>query len=315
MDELIPIAVILQTYNGDKYIEDQINSILNQNNVSVHLFVRDDGSKDGTLRKLKEYKEKYTNFTLINEEGTENVGIRDGYMTILSQAVAHPAEFQFFAFADQDDYWLPEKLITAINRIKGSNNPEGAMYYSNKTLVDENLNNRRRESLIKPRGFSDFYFVSCAYGCTMVINRRMAERSIEFVSSSSHFHDDWVHRLAICLNADIVFDENSYILYRQHGDNACGTFATDDKTMLHLINRALHFLVAGDGQNRSSLAADILEHYSDRLDESTKAKLFAVATYKESLKNKLTLLKTADMSQRRKRNILIWKIKVLLSYF
>ncbi len=309
------VAVILATYNGEKYLEDQIGSILNQKDVSVQIFARDDGSADQTLKILKKFANNYPNFHLLNNGITENKGIREGFIEILKWAISYPDNFTYFAFSDQDDFWLPEKLISAINEIKKSNNANGALYYSNKTIVDENLKVRYTENFTIYNDFSDFYFVSNAYGCTMVIDRKLAILSTKFVSTYSHFHDDWIHRLAICLGTDIIFDNNSYILYRQHNSNFCGTFATGDKSIGHLVKRTFDFISKGGGYNRAELAKDILKNYNTLISIDIKEKIKIVCIYKSSFKNKILLLKKADVKKRTHKEKIIWGIKVFIGYF
>ena len=309
------VAVILGTYNGEKYLKPQIESILKQEGVSVQVFARDDGSKDSTVQILRSYADKYSNFHLLDNGNTQNKGIRDGFMEALKWAKSYSTEYDFFAFSDQDDVWLPKKLNSAIEKIQDSVNKNGAIYYSNKTIVDENLTEKYQENFAESNDFSNFLFVSHAYGCTMVINRTLADIACQFVSHYAHFHDDWIHRLAICLGSDIVFDTNSYILYRQHGCNNCGTWATDDKSLLYLIKRTLSFLKNDNGYNRGGFAFDILDHYRDRINVDIKEKLTIVANYKSGVRNKCKLLKIDLGSNRNLRDILIWKIKVLLGFF
>ena len=309
------VAVILCTYNGEVYLKSQIDSILNQDSILVEIFARDDGSADRTLEILRQYGNRYSNFHLMNDGNTCNKGIKKGFMEALSWAVSYSDNILYFAFSDQDDVWLPSKLIKGIEKIRKSTNKNGALYYSNKTVVDENLNVKYKEKLSACNDFSDFYFVSCAYGCTMIINRKMAALSTQTCSSASHFHDDWIHRLAICLESDIIFDNNSYILYRQHGDNACGSFATEGKSLWHLIKRAFEYILNGKGYERATLATDILNHYGFLISEETKEKMKLVAEYKKSFQNKLRLLRKADISGRAAKERWIWKVKVLLGYF
>ncbi|MBR3568288.1 MAG: glycosyltransferase [Salinivirgaceae bacterium] len=312
---MVSIAVVLGTYNGEKYLHQQLDSILNQQGVSVQIFARDDGSKDSTVQILRSYAGKYSNFHLLDNGNTSNIGVRDGFMTALKWALLFSDEYDYFAFADQDDVWLPKKLISGVEKIRESTNCNGALYYSNKTIADENLSVIYQEHFIEQNNFSNFYFVSRAYGCTIVINRILADLSCRYVSKYAHFHDDWIHRLAICLNSDIYFDINSYILYRQHGDNNCGTFATDDKSLSHLTKRALSFIKNNDGYKRDLLASDILNNYGTILNDDAQSKLQTIADYKKKFGNRFRMIIKPNLSGRRTRDILIWRIKVLLGYF
>lgn len=124
------VAVLLSSYNGSKFIERQVQSILNQKDVKVTLFIRDDGSKDEkTLEILEEYK-KIENIVLVQEQ---NVGLAVSFMNLVYMA---KDSFDYYCFADQDDIWLEEKLIEAIKKIKDYDTP--VLYVSNQTLVDSN---------------------------------------------------------------------------------------------------------------------------------------------------------------------------------
>lgn len=310
---MFSVAVILGTYNGEKYLQAQINSILGQVGVSVQIYARDDGSNDSTLNILRSYAISHTNFHLLNDGNTINKGIKYGFMETLEWALSDNKS-DFFAFSDQDDIWLPEKLITGIESIKDSLNANGALYYSNKTITDETLQILKQEHFEETNDFSNFLFVSRAYGCTIVMNRKLAQLCCQYVSKHAHYHDDWIHRLAICLNSDISFGTNSYILYRQHGDNNCGTWATDNKPFFYLVKRAFSFFKNNDGYNRSGFANDILEHYDDRLNDEIKIKLTLIANYKKSFRNKIRLLNISLGNGRKWIDVFLLKIKILIGY-
>lgn len=308
------VAVILGTYNGEKYLENQIESILKQKDVSIQIFARDDGSTDRTIDILKKYAKQHRNFHLMNNGKTVNKGVRDGFMEALKWAFSYSDNLEYFAFSDQDDIWLPDKLTSAVKKIRGEN-INGSLYYSNKTIVEENLKIRYTENFEFYNDFYDFYFVSKAYGCTLVINRRLAELSLKFVSDASHYHDDWIHRLAICLKAEIAFDKDSHILYRQHDSNQCGVIATESKGLMHLIRQTFNYMINGGGHNRAKLARDIMNHYNDLLDADIMQKLGLIANYNQSLRNKIILIKRTNIKKRPCKEQFVWMMKVLLGYF
>ena len=107
------VSVLMSTYNGEKYIREQIESILNQKKVKVHLLIRDDGSQDSTIEIVKEYANKYPNVSVY---AGKNIGIGNSFMELLRNA----PEADYYAFADQDDVWLDGKLERAIELIKAT---------------------------------------------------------------------------------------------------------------------------------------------------------------------------------------------------
>lgn len=314
MQNLETVAVVLGTYNGEKYLDVQLDSILKQKDVKVELFIRDDGSVDNTMEILSKYESEYENVHIYNGGKAENRGIKWGYLDNLRWALNYSEEIKYFAFADQDDYWLPEKLISAVKKLP-LNMDNGSIYYSNKTIVDDDLNFIRNEDFTFYNNFSDFFFVSKAYGCTMVIDRILADLSVRFISKESLYHDDWIHRLSICLNAKQVFDENSYILYRQHGDNEMGSKATEERSLLYLINGTFKYFCSGGNHNRSKLAKDIYDNYSDKISENEKVNINMLLNYKNDIRTKWKMFFFNDVNKRKFKDRLIWKSKVLLNFY
>lgn len=124
------ITVLMSSYNGERYIREQIDSILHQQEVNIKLFVRDDGSTDGTLQILQEYQEA----GLLNFYTGKNLKPARSFMQLLKDA----PQADYYAFSDQDDYWKPTKLNQAIKRLKLSTNTP-ALYFCQTQLADKDL--------------------------------------------------------------------------------------------------------------------------------------------------------------------------------
>ena len=194
------VAVLMSTYNGEKYLKEQIDSILNQKSVDVTLYVRDDGSSDNTMKIISSYDS--SNQVRIICDG-ENVGPGLSFMKLLFHVVKEQEEYDYYAFADQDDIWLEEKLYMAINKINSKDKP--VLYCSNQTLYQGGkekgmkFNSIPEISMIRSVSSNDFA------GCTMVFNRVMA---LDIVSRKlpgkdflkSRNHDAWIYmiRIHIC---------------------------------------------------------------------------------------------------------------------
>ena len=135
MDENInqypTIAVLMSTYNGEKYIKEQLDSIFRQKEVKVTLYVRDDGSTDGTLDIIKLYH------GIILLPFDENKGPGLSFMTLLYHVMGQSTKYDYYAFADQDDIWMDNKLIKAIKQIQ--NNGECVLYSSNQWLYENHI--------------------------------------------------------------------------------------------------------------------------------------------------------------------------------
>ena len=128
---MISVAVIMSTYNGEKYLGEQIDSILNQKDLEVTLFVRDDGSSDGTKNILEKYARDngkiHINFGV-------NAGVGNSFMNALYSV---PDTFDYYAFADQDDIWLENKLFQAVKALQESGK---MLYASNQENTDKDGN-------------------------------------------------------------------------------------------------------------------------------------------------------------------------------
>lgn len=210
------VQVLLSSYNGERYIREQIDSILGQKNVIIELLVRDDGSSDGTRAILAEYHKHHENIYVVY---AENVGIVKSFFLLVNQV----KDAEYIAFADQDDVWLPDKLIRAVTLLEKEGNDIPLVYCSAKQLVDENLNpipaaitykNVRTE-------FGNALVENMCTGCTCVINHKLLKLIQRKTPDFTIMHDFWIYLVGTCLGK-VIYDEQSYILYRQHGKNELG---------------------------------------------------------------------------------------------
>lgn len=215
------VLVLISTYNGRQYLREQLDSILLQKGVHVKLLIRDDGSKDSTIDIIKEYSTGYPN-QIVFEQG-ENIGYALSFTKLLEVANGKYKDCQFFAFSDQDDVWEDEKLYSAIKLIKEESFLIPVTYCSNAKLVDGNLKfikmcwNNNKVKLTKECSLVQNF----AIGCTMVFNRKAVEVYVSHQPDSIRIHDFLMYQLCVFLGK-VIYDEKSYILYRQHTNNQIG---------------------------------------------------------------------------------------------
>ncbi len=212
------ICVLMSTYNGEKYLIEQIESILTQKDVEVTLVVRDDGSSDSTILILNEYQ-RLRKLSLVRDGF--NLGPACSFMKLLYETEG----FDYYAFADQDDIWHKEKLITAVSMIRGYENIP-ALYCSNQWILEEGKIKGLRFNHTE-HGIVQAICGNVFSGCTMVFNKKLSDilkqvnnrPSIDVLKS--RMHDTWVIAVAECTGI-VVYDENSYIEYRIHANNTVG---------------------------------------------------------------------------------------------
>lgn len=210
------VQILMSTYNGERFLEEQLNSLLQQTYDNMEILIRDDGSKDGTAAILKKYQEKYDNIQVYLEE---NVGLTKSFFTLLQRSDA-----DYIAFSDQDDVWLEEKVERAVERLEKIKEP--ALYCSNKILVDTNLKIIKENAHRKLKPAFENAVVECiCTGCTSMMNRALAENIKEHIPENAIIHDWWCYLTASYLGK-VIFDENAYIWYRQHERNVIGASST-----------------------------------------------------------------------------------------
>ncbi len=297
------VAIIMSVYNGEYYIKEQIESILNQKNVHITLFIRDDGSKDSTARIVEEYSENYENVIFWNKNSIQNIGIKKSFFMLLKDVCEKYKNINYFAFSDQDDYWKEDKIAAAMNqKVIGKK----WLYYSNKTVVDENLNLLKEENIKYYGDLFEVFWGSLAFGCTMVFNRELAECVLHERKDLNLMHDSQFFRVAKLVDASVIFDSNSHILYRQHGNNVCGisTAKPTHYRWSSLLNPPQRFI--------SNLATDLYQAYYPDLSKEAKYYLELMMNYVDTPYARFKLIFDKQAMRRGFFLYIIWVGKLLL---
>ena len=271
------VTVLLSSYNGEKYIVEQIDSILAQEKVDVKLIVRDDGSSDSTPLILDSYKSKGK----LDFYKGENIGWRRSFM----QLALNAPESDYYAFSDQDDHWLPEKLSAAVKSLETL--PSGPNLYMSNTYYWKDdvkvLTNKKAPNVNK-----DQCLIWCfGPGCTMVYNRELMEFIKKYPMNNPLIpHDQWFLDSAYLLG-HVYYDMESYILYRQHENNQLG--ATIKPRDLYLL-RFKQFKNLRKFRNVENRSTELLRCYGDLLIGEKKEACEMLAYYRKNMKNFLRLL-------------------------
>lgn len=193
-NEYPTVAVLMSTYNGEKYIKEQLDSIFNQKEVYVTLYVRDDGSTDNTLEIIKAY---HNDIILLPFD--ENKGPGLSFMTLLYHVMSLSTQYDYYAFADQDDIWMDVKLNKAIQQIQ--NEGKCVLYSSNQWLYENDTKTKLRYDFKPDLTLVDHISKNLLSGCTMVFDYMMAEKITSFTCPprsllNYRMHDAWVALIA-----------------------------------------------------------------------------------------------------------------------
>ena len=205
------VAILLSTYNGERFVKEQLDSILNQTYKNIEIIVRDDGSKDNTVNIIKEYQEKYNNIKLITGE---NLGFIKSFFELLKIA-----EADYYSYADQDDIWLENKIELAVRSLDKLDNSKPNMAFSNSDYYDENMEFIGEGERNKNYSFLSSLFSCVGQGMTMVINNTAREMIIKNVPKTCFFHDWWTYILCIGLG-NVAHDDVTTVKYRRMKKNA-----------------------------------------------------------------------------------------------
>ena len=212
------VEVLLSTYNGEKFVGEQLKSIQSQTSGNVFIKIRDDGSTDRTVDIVRGYCLNNDNIEIREDK---NVGVVGSFLDLLYST---NIDSEFVAFSDQDDVWHNNKLEVAISQLAMIETGTPAMYCCRTRLVDENLNFiGYGNGLSKPAGLENAILQNIATGCTIVLNRSAVDILIKnFVNYDKVImHDWWIYLVVSCFG-EVIFDDDAYIDYRQHSNNVVG---------------------------------------------------------------------------------------------
>jgi len=256
------IAVMMSTYNGEKYLKEQIDSILEQEKVEIYLYIRDDGSNDGTIEIINDFISNNKNIKLFKGE---NLGVGNSFMELLYLT---PGSYEYYAFSDQDDIWCSNKLSKAIDVLESDRNI--LLYASNQELVDCNGNKlgmRYSHDEVIPLIPEAEFQINRISGCTFVFTNRLQgilynpDRRPSYELLLNRMHDVWVANVAALYNG-IYYDNNSYVKYRQHETNVVGAYSEGIVYDIKSKIKKLHNKSTRKG--RSFLAHELCKCFPDK---------------------------------------------------
>lgn len=297
------IDIVLASYNGEKYIKEQLESILDSNlfgDFINKIIISDDNSTDRT----NEIVHSLACEKIIFVKNSNSKGVIGNFENALSYS-----DSNYVILCDQDDVWLPSKiecLLDGIKNIEGEEK-EPALFFSDLKVVDKNLNilsdsfwNYQKINPENCRNLIDLIFRSVSPGCAMILNRRLIDMSLPFPSSC--IMHDWWFILVAKAKGKVGFTRKATILYRQHDNNVLGA---QDRSYITILMRLFMDSKKIFQSNilQASNLLDILsvehEHYDtvkriallNDLKLGARLKLFFdVKTKKISLKGNLLLL-------------------------
>ena len=227
------VAILLSTYNGEKYLSEQLDSVLAQTYQNIIVIVRDDGSSDGTVLILEKYALLYKEKIHIVPSESKNFGA-SGSFSFLIEYVLEKKEVlglagTYMMFCDQDDIWFREKVELQISKmlaVESNSSARPILIHSDLRVVSAE-NQLIAGSFVEYQGleigrnrFTNIIISNLATGCTVLINEQLARKAIP-IPKNAIMHDWWLALVAAAFG-EVIFLNIPLVSYRQHGRNTIG---------------------------------------------------------------------------------------------
>jgi len=293
------VMVLLSAYNGSKYISEQIESILSQKYVEVKLFIRDDGSTDNTLELVNRFE--YNTDSKVFIIRGKNVGFAKSFYELVHLAPTA----DFYAFADQDDVWLPEKLFKCLKFLTDNDKPQ--LCFSECIVTDANLESIKYGHHNGVHIADKYYnfFINPAQGCSMVFNKKAKDLFVLANEDMIEYHDHWLFSLCSFFG-DVFYESEPLFYYRQHGDNQVGHITSFKESVRHRIK-----MLKKDTHHIERNAKEMLRLFNNDLNDEEKEFFKLIASYRNGIRAKYKLLTNKSI-----KKILMdkrqWMVKTVL---
>ncbi len=265
------IAILLAAYNGEKYIKEQLLSILGQMKhikEECSIYVHDDGSTDRTMEIVGELKDEHPESIKILD-GPSQGGSTQNFMFLLGSV-----EADYYMFSDQDDIWLDHKIKREFDEIKRLEKEKGVdsaiLVFSDMKVVDESLQVINKSfydySNLNPHRtrLNELILENVVSGCCMMFNRKLRDLALRFSDISKiKWHDWWITEIAASQDitkGSIAYIEEPLMLYRQHGDNSVG--AVEDVSSERIKNKLMMILDGEQSRETKQYIREALEQGS-----------------------------------------------------
>ena len=234
MASLPRLAILLSTYNGEEFLDEQLDSILDQSVKDIVIVVRDDGSSDETTAVLARYEKKYFEKFCLLPSDNQNLGAKGSFAClmryVLENKQALGLDRAYMMFADQDDIWVPQKAEYEFQRLLQIERRESslipALVHSDLEVIDRH-GKCIAESFIVYQGLKidrgnlvNLALSNLVTGCTAVINEELANKALP-IPNDAIMHDWWLAVTAAAFGAREYIDQ-PLVRYRQHDANAIG---------------------------------------------------------------------------------------------
>jgi glycosyltransferase involved in cell wall biosynthesis len=301
------VVIFLATFNGERFLEEQLASFKAQAYRDWKLIVSDDGSTDKTMEILKSFRKANPNKVIDIRKGPQKGFVRN----FLHMLRDYEPDAKYFAFSDQDDIWVPEKLFRAIRML--DNCDYSPSLYCGRTVIIDHAGQRQGLSplvTLSP-SFGNALVQSIAGGNTMVFNRSAWAKLRETPEVTPVSHDWWAYQVISGVGGNIIYDPTPSVLYRQHEANIIGS-STSIKAKISRLKR----LVNGDYANWNERTINSLAPFiSGFTSQNQEIFLTFMRLRSPRLKERIAALHRGSIFRRNTHENLALALSILLKKF
>ncbi len=298
------VLVLLSSYNGEKYIDAQIKSILNQKtNHTVNLLIRDDGSSDNTIAIINKYIQEYPNrIELIKGE---NIGYIKSFFELIKVA----DNYDYYALSDQDDVWLENKIDVGIQYLMKEDNSIPLLYGSTSYLVGDDLKPYgKTQEQLKEITFYNTIIQNFFPGHNQIMNQKLLdELKKEIDYSKIYVHDSWITNVAM-LCGKLIFNNDSFTYYRQHQENEIGF----GKGTLGWIKERLKRIKKSDNKKYANQINYFFHIYKEKMSSNQYKEINKFITNQKNYILRFKYILKSKLYRQRNIETLLFKVLYLI---
>lgn len=297
------VAVVLSTYNGERYLPEFLASLAAQQRRPDRIVLRDDGSHDHSPAIVEQWAQREG----IELQCVSGAPLGPAGSFLAAVAASHPADVTLLA--DQDDVWLPEKIARAVEGLQGSD-ATPTLYAGTLRIVDARLRRIRDSQRPRHLSFASAACESVLTGCTMALNGALVDLVRAHPDVRVQMHDWWLYMLATSTGR-VIFDDHPLLLYRQHDSNVLGSGPTGWQALAARVRR----FGSGTGVSRSDQLAQLLAAHAPRMspDALRLARLLVAA--RTSLPKRIRAALSAGIRRQTAHEAVTTRLSILLNRF
>lgn len=294
----------MSTYNGGERIIKQLDSIFSQQGVDVECFIRDDGSKDGNTHDvLKNYMQRESRLKV---EFADNVGWQRSFLLTLSKV----PKADYYAFSDQDDVWMNDKLYKSISELEKHNPEKALLFHCNRISCTPDLKALSVQAPKVPCPLSKKNALTQEYaqGCSVVINNTARNLVCRHFPSETVPHDFWTGLICYYFG-EVYYSPEPLFYHINHGGNVSTAGHIKESRQRRLKSILLQT------SSYPNVAKDLIEGYDDLLSTNERKLLKIIATNKDSVAKRLRLISDPEFRRVNWQGTILLKLSVLFGKF